>query len=73
MYFDGIVLKRSWAGEARNLSLLVAIGFNGEWGPGGPCSPLEPEPCSPLGPGAGSGFLKANKIADSKRQSPDAD
>ena len=26
----GIVLKRSWAGEARNISLLVAIGVNGE-------------------------------------------
>src|SRR5262245_1841323 len=25
VYLDGIVLKRSWAGEARNVSLLVAI------------------------------------------------
>ena len=25
---DGIVLKRSWAGEVRNVSLLVAIGVN---------------------------------------------
>jgi transposase-like protein len=24
VYLDGIVLKRSWAGEARNVSLLVA-------------------------------------------------
>jgi hypothetical protein len=28
-YLDGIVLKRSWAGEIRNVSLLVAIGVNG--------------------------------------------
>ena len=27
---DGIVLERSWAGEVRNLSLLVAIGINQE-------------------------------------------
>ena len=25
VYLDGIVLKRSWAGEVRNISLLVAI------------------------------------------------
>jgi len=25
---DGIMLKRSWAGEVRNVSLLVAIGVN---------------------------------------------
>ena len=30
VYFDGIVLKRSWAGEVRNVSLLVAIGVNSE-------------------------------------------
>ena len=30
VYMDGIVLKRSWAGEVRNVSLLVAIGVNGE-------------------------------------------
>ena len=29
-YLDGIVLKRSWAGEVRNVSLLVAIAVNGE-------------------------------------------
>ena len=28
LYLDGIVLKRSWAGEVRNVSLLVAIGVN---------------------------------------------
>ena len=28
VYLDGIVLKRSWAGEVRNASLLVAIGVN---------------------------------------------
>jgi len=28
VYLDGIVLKRSWAGEVRNVSLLVAIGAN---------------------------------------------
>jgi transposase-like protein len=28
LYLDGIVLKRSWAGEVRNISLLVAIGVN---------------------------------------------
>src|SRR5436190_22766065 len=28
VYLDGMVLKRSWAGEVRNVSLLVAIGLN---------------------------------------------
>ena len=28
VYLDGIVLKRSWAGEVRNVSLLVTIGVN---------------------------------------------
>ena len=28
VYLDGMVLKRSWAGEVRNVSLLVAIGVN---------------------------------------------
>ena len=28
VYLDGIVLKHSWAGEVRNVSLLVAIGVN---------------------------------------------
>jgi putative transposase len=28
VYLDGIVLKRTWAGEVRNVSLLVAIGVN---------------------------------------------
>src|SRR5437660_6576205 len=28
VYLEGIVLKRSWAGEVRNVSLLVAIGVN---------------------------------------------
>jgi len=30
VYLDGIVLKRSWAGEVRNVSVLVAIGVNSE-------------------------------------------
>jgi putative transposase len=30
VYLDGIVLKRSWAGEIRNVSLLVAVSVNGE-------------------------------------------
>jgi len=30
VYLDGIVLKRSWAGEVRNVSLLVAIGVNAD-------------------------------------------
>ena len=30
VYLDGIVLKRSWAGEVRNVSLSVAIGVNSE-------------------------------------------
>ena len=30
VYLDGIVLKRSWAGEVRNVSLLVATSVNGE-------------------------------------------
>jgi putative transposase len=30
VYLDGIVLKRSWAGEVRNASLLVAIGVSAE-------------------------------------------
>jgi putative transposase len=28
VYLDGIVLKRSWAGEVRNVSVLVAIGVS---------------------------------------------
>ena len=28
VYLDGIVLKRSWAGEVRNVSILVALGVN---------------------------------------------
>ena len=28
MYLDGVVLKRSWAGEVSNVSVLVAIGVN---------------------------------------------
>ena len=30
LYLDGIVLKRSWAGEVCNVSLLVAISVNAE-------------------------------------------
>ena len=30
VYLDGIVMKRTWAGEVRNVSLLVAIGVNTE-------------------------------------------
>jgi transposase-like protein len=30
VYLDGIVLKRSWAGEVRNVSVLVAIGVDEE-------------------------------------------
>ena len=30
VYLDGIVMKRSWAGEVRNVSLLVAIGMTSE-------------------------------------------
>ncbi len=30
VYLDGIVLKRSWAGEVSNVSVLVAIGVNGD-------------------------------------------
>jgi len=30
LYLDGIVLKRTWAGEVRNVSLLVAIGVNSD-------------------------------------------
>src|SRR3954466_7828427 len=30
LYLDGIVMKRSWAGEVRNVSLLVAIAVNSE-------------------------------------------
>jgi putative transposase len=30
VYLDGIVLRRSWAGEVRNVSLLMAIGVNRE-------------------------------------------
>jgi len=26
IYLDGVVLKRSWAGEVRNISVLIAIG-----------------------------------------------
>jgi transposase-like protein len=27
VYLDGVVLKRSWGGEVRNISVLVAIGI----------------------------------------------
>lgn len=30
VYLDGVVLKRSWAGEVRNVSLLVAVGVSAE-------------------------------------------
>ena len=30
LYLDGIVIKRSWAGEVRNVSLLVASAVNSE-------------------------------------------
>lgn len=30
LYLDGIVLKRTWAGEVRNVSLRVALSVNGE-------------------------------------------
>ena len=30
LYLDGIVMKRSWAGEIRNVSLLVASAVNSE-------------------------------------------
>ena len=30
VYLDGIVMKRIWAGEVRNVSLLVAIAVNAE-------------------------------------------
>ena len=30
LYLDGIVLKRSWAGEVRNVSLLVAVAVNAD-------------------------------------------
>ncbi len=30
LYLDGIVLKRSWAGEVRNVSLLVAVAVNSD-------------------------------------------
>lgn len=30
VYLDGIVLKRSWAGEVRNVSVLVAIGVGAD-------------------------------------------
>ena len=30
LYLDGIVMKRSWAGEVRNVSLLVASALNSE-------------------------------------------
>jgi transposase-like protein len=30
LYLDGIVLKRTWAGEVRNVSVLVAIGVDSE-------------------------------------------
>ena len=30
VYLDGVVLKRSWAGEVKNVSVLVAIGVGGD-------------------------------------------
>ena len=36
VYLDGVVLKRSWAGEVRNISVLVAIGVGHRWFPADP-------------------------------------
>jgi putative transposase len=30
LYLDGVILKRSWAGEVRNVSVLVAIGIGSD-------------------------------------------
>jgi transposase-like protein len=30
LFLDGVVLKRSWAGEVRNVSVLVAIGVGAD-------------------------------------------
>jgi putative transposase len=30
VYFDGVILKRSWAGEVRNVSVLIAIGVGSD-------------------------------------------
>jgi len=34
LYLDGICLTRSWAGEVRNVSVLVAVGGRDRWVPG---------------------------------------
>ena len=36
VYLDGVVLKRSWAGEVRNVSLLVAIAVAADGSPRDP-------------------------------------
>ncbi|MCA1530818.1 MULTISPECIES: hypothetical protein [Bradyrhizobium] len=36
LYLDGIVMKRSWAGEVRNVSLLVGLGGQCRGVPGDP-------------------------------------
>jgi len=30
VYLDGVILKRSWAGEVRNVSVLVAVGIGAD-------------------------------------------
>jgi putative transposase len=63
LYLDGLILKRSWAGEVRNISVLVAIGIGtdgfrtdprrgrrGKRGPGGLAHfPVPPERSRPQG------------------------
>src|SRR6266516_859307 len=57
VYLDGIVLKRSWAGEVRNVALLVAIGVNesGDREIRGICEGAKEDK------GGWSGFLKHRK------------
>ena len=61
LYLDGIVLKRSWAGEVRNVSLLVAIAVNSEGFRGFSASAKVPRRTSP----GGSSFLRHLAIAGS--------
>ena len=64
VYLDGIVLKRSWAGEVRNVSLLVAIGVNNE----GYRDVFQREPHDGLGRRHGAAILVAALAHDVPEQ-----
>jgi Transposase, Mutator family len=59
VYLDGIVLKRSWAGEVRNVSLLVGVNESGYREILGICEGAPPIPIRPV---AGCWAWEANEV-----------